>query len=636
MILLMILAFPIIWIMVGNNEREPDWRLALVQALIVWAAYAVVGTEVLSLFNAIQRTALAVMWSIPILAGILWAWLWLKRGKALRLPIVYHRDSWVGTVLDLFVALILVITAVVALASPPNSNNALVFRMSRVAHWAQNESLAHYATGIEPQNSNAPGAEILQLNFYVLSGQDRTANLAAWIAFAGMVAAAASLAEALGAKVNGQRMAAIFAATIPVAITQATSATNDIVVSFWVVSTVLMLLTYTRKSPKSLNLVLAALAAALAIATKATALIFLWPFALYMIVVLLQRLGMAKMLLWALIAIAIMGGINGGYFYRNQVSYGQFYRPVELANQTNEIRNWQVMVSNITRNAALHADLPFPRAENWLLASIFQLHELLGISENDPRTTLGGAFYIPQVNTSERTSGNPLHAMVLLLSFVAVVGMVVLGKEDAEILVYTGAAFFSMVLFCYLLKWQPTHGRLHLPFFVLFAPLVAVFLDKLEKFQLETVIAAFLLAYAIPWLLQTQERPILPDPSRTYSMSVISEDREKLYFTTNPEDYAPYVEITDVIKAAGITTVGLDLAPDSEEYPFWALLGAPDEDLRIEWVTTETVSKRLLDSDFVPQAIICEDCSIENVQYYGENYEQIPLSGFDLFVMNIP
>ncbi len=632
MIFLVILSFIVFWIIVGNTEREPNWRMAVIQTGIIWAGYMILGTEFLGWIHSINKLGLSILWSLPILGGIVWIWLWLRHGKVLRLPIVYHRDSWAGTILDFFVMLILVITAIVAWVSPPNTEDAMIFRMSRVAHWAQNESLAHYATKIETQNSNAPGAEIMQLNFYVLSGSDRSVNLVAWIAFAGSVAAAASLAEVLGAKVNGQRMAAIFAATIPAAITNATGASNDIVVSFWTVSAVLMLLYYAKKSQKPLTLILAGLAAALAVVTKATSLIILWTFALYAVVILRHRLGMARMLMWAVIAFAIVGMVNGGYFIRNQQDYGQFYRPIELAGKTNEIRNWRVMVSNITRNAALHADLPFPRADSWLWSNLLQLHEKLGLSINDPRTTLGGDFYIPEVNTSEETSGNPLHAAVFVLAFVAVVGAVILVKDDPEILVYSGAIFFSLVLFCYLLKWQPTNSGLQLPYFFLFAPMVAIMLDKLEKFQLETAIAAILLVYAVPWLFQTQQRPIVADPNRTYPVSVFYETKDRLYFASDPEDYAVYLAITDEIKALGITDIGLDLTDHSLEYPFWALLGAPSPDLHIEWVATDTTSQKYLDPAFVPGAIICEDCSETDILKYSQTYRHERLQQFDLFI----
>ena len=116
--------------------------------------------------------------------------------------------------------------------------------------------------------------------------------MVSWMAFVGSIAAAASLADVLGASLRGRRFAAIFGATLPAAITQATGSMNDIVVAFWVLSAILMLLYYVKKSQKPLILVLSALAAALAVLTKATALIFLLPFALYAVVALWKRLGM--------------------------------------------------------------------------------------------------------------------------------------------------------------------------------------------------------------------------------------------------------------------------------------------------------------------------------------------------------
>ncbi len=632
MIILMILSFLSMWIMMGNSEREPNWRLALIQAIVLWGGFLVIGTEILSLFTYINRTSLGIMWALPILAGAIWMWLWLKNGKVLRLPVVYHRDSWLGTVLDMFVILILIITALVAFFSPPNSNSAIVSDMARVAHWAQNQSLAHYATGIESQNSHSPGAQIMMLHFFIIGEGDSLVNFVAWISFAGCAATAASLAEVLGAKVNGQRMAAIFSATLPAAIAQATGAMNDLVVSLWIVSAVLMLFQYTRKEQKPLHLILAAVAAALAVVTKATAFIFLWSFALYIIIVLRRRVGLLRMLLWAVIAFVILGAICGGHFYRNQQLYGQFYRPLELTQQMNETRNWRVMVSNITRNASLHADLPFPRADHWLRENLLKLHTMLELDISDPRTTVWNSFFIPEVNTSETTSGNPVHAAMIVFSITAVVGMVLLGKEDHEILVYTGAIFFSMILFCYVLKWQPTGGRFHLPFFFLFAPLLSVLLDKLEKYGLETVLAVILMLYAFPWLFQTYERPVIPHDERTYYFSVFNEKRDKLYFATNPkEEYKAYWAITNTIDTMGITQIGLDLTSESEEYPFWAMLGAPDEDLHIEWVNTDTASNVLLDEDYSPEAIIAEGLSPSEIARYAKEYKHESHFGIDLF-----
>jgi len=632
MLILAILSFLGIWVLVGNSEREPSWRVSLVQATILWSAYLVISTEALSWFHAINRLALSIIWSLPVLAGTLWVWLRLKKRRILRLPVVYHRDTWMGFVLDVILILMVLITSVVAFVSPPNDSEAMVFRMSRVAHWAQNESLDHYATEIDAQNSSAPGAELIQLNLYVLSGSDQAVKMVSWMAFVGLIAAAASLADVLGASLRGRRFAAIFGATLPAAITQATGSMNDIVVAFWVLSAILMLLYYVKKSQKPLILVLSALAAALAVLTKATALIFLLPFALYAVVALWKRLGMGRMLLWAVIAFAIMGLINGGNFYRNQMDYGKFWQPQELAGQTNEIRNWRVMISNISRNSALHVNFPIPGADTRMQENLDELHEKLGLAVDDPRTTVGGEFYIPGINTSDRTSGNPLHAILFMVSFVAVVGLVLLGKEDPGILIYSGLIFVSLALFCLLLKWQPTGSGLQLPFFFLFAPVVAFVLDKLEKFQAEAIISVILIAYALPWLLQTQERPIIVHPDRTVNTNVFASDRTQLYFATNPDDAEPYRAMTDEIKGLGIRDIGLNLTDKSEEYPLWALLGTPDSDLRIEWVAASPASQEYLDLDFVPGAIICEQCSAEEIEAYRQSYRQETFGDFNLFI----
>lgn len=628
---LMILSFISFWIIVGNNEREPNWRMALIQTTIIWGGYLILGTEILSLFSAITRPALIIMWLLPILAGTMWITIWLRRGKILRLPVVYHRDSWFGFVLDLFVILIMVTTAVIAFVSPPNSSSAMITQMSRVAHWEQNRSLAHYATGIESQNSSTSGAEQVALNFYILGGSDRAVNFVAWIGFAGVIAAAASLAEVLGANINGQRMAAIFTATLPGAITQASSMVDHIVVAFWVVSSILMLLLYTKVSQKSLNLLLAGIAAALAIVTKATAWIYLWPFGLYAVVVLRKRLGLWKMLMWAVFAFSILGLLYGGQITRNQQSYGQFYRPIELAEQMNDFRSWRVMISNISRNAALHADLPFPRADNWLRSNLEKLHDRLAIDIGDPRTTMAEEFFIPQLNTSEETSGNPLHAAMIVLSITAVVGMVMLGKGDPDILIYIGALSFSVILFSYFLKWQPSGGQLQLPFFILFAPLLAVLLDWARKTNLETILSVILLLYAVPWLLQTAERPIIPADNRTYSRSVFNENRQRLYFATNPEDYKAYWAVTNALKSRGITRIGLNLTPTSEEYPFWALMGAPDANLEIKWVDIDMPSARY-DETFSPDAVICEGCTPGETSHYAQDFMRYEYFSIELFI----
>ena len=432
---------------------------------------------------------------------------------------------------------------------------------------------------------------------------------------------------------EGRRFAAIFGATLPVAITQATSSTGYMMVTFWTLSAILMLLFYTRKSQKPFFLVLSALAAGLAVLTHPVALIFLLPFALYGIVALWRRLGVGRMLLWAVVTLAIMAAINGGTLLRNQLDYGQFIPQDALAEQTNEVHNWKVLISNISRNFVLQAKLPGSSVDIWTRSFLNGLHEDLRQAINDPRTSVDGIFYIPETSTSEQTSSNPLHTMIFLISLVAVTGMVILGKDDPwGFDLCLPLVIISMLLYSLTFKWTVMGGRLQLTFFFMFGPIAAVFLDKLEKYQVEGILAAILLVCAIPWIFQTQERPLMINLRRTTTESVLSGDRTQLYFATNPEDTAPYLAMTDEIKTLGITEVGLNLTDHSEEYPLWVLLGEPDSDLRIEWISADANSQKYLNPDFQPGAIICEDCSEEEIASYKESYSRHNYGDFDLFL----
>src|SRR5262245_26322281 len=134
------------------------------------------------------------------------------------------------------VTVILAVTATIALLAPPNNWDSMTYHMPRVAHWSQAGSVAHYPTHILRQLWLGPGAEFAILHLYVLTGGDRLANLVQWLAFAGCIVGAAVVTGALGGGPRARGLAAVACATLPMAISQASSTQNDLVASFWLLS----------------------------------------------------------------------------------------------------------------------------------------------------------------------------------------------------------------------------------------------------------------------------------------------------------------------------------------------------------------------------------------------------------------
>ncbi len=103
-------------------------------------------TEILSLFKAITKEGLSITWLLVISAFIIWFALLFKLRFIFRLPWVHHPTSKVVFAWEIVLSLIILIPLVIGFISPPNSQEATDFDMTRVAHWAQNRSLAHSAT----------------------------------------------------------------------------------------------------------------------------------------------------------------------------------------------------------------------------------------------------------------------------------------------------------------------------------------------------------------------------------------------------------------------------------------------------------------------------------------------------------
>jgi hypothetical protein len=175
-------------------------------------------TEGLSLVHGLHRAAVLCAWALVaaiFLARRAWRWRWAR-------PAV-----------DARVALILGVTALTALLSPPNGWDAVSYHMTRVVYWMQNASVAHFPTHNLRQVVFSPFAEFCLLHLQLIWGGDRLANLVQWGAFAGCLCAVAALVRRCGAPPAAVAAALVFAATLPMAILQSSGTENDLVLALW-------------------------------------------------------------------------------------------------------------------------------------------------------------------------------------------------------------------------------------------------------------------------------------------------------------------------------------------------------------------------------------------------------------------
>jgi hypothetical protein len=610
MIIIPLLSFIALVFLMASFFPEQGWRHNFSRASLVWGAWLVFSIESLSVFRAVTLVSLTLMWLVLTVGCIAWLVRRWRKGLIPRRPDFCFIKNPGYLIMLLVLLMIFIVVGLVAWFAPPNTFDSLNYHMPRVAHWAHNHSVAHYATGVDRQDSFAPVAEYSVLNSYVLAGGDRLANFSDWFAMVGSVIGVSAAAALLGAPLAGQFLAAIFVATLPMGIAQASSTMTDYVTGFWVVCVAVeFLFLWTEQNPNWRTVLFLSLAASLALATKPTAFAFLLPFAIATLVLLLQKTTRKQFVESVALAVLVVGLVNAGYVTRNLWTYGVPFDPRHSQDFPNQMLDLRGLVSRTLRTAVFQLQTPWDELNHQLMRLVVGTHFKMGLDVNDPRSTVIGEFSIGKPTTNEDTTTNPLHALLIFVTPVA--SLFIIKRIGRRVLFYQLLVLIAFLAFSFMLKWQIFESRLFLPFFLIAAPAFGAVFGAIFPIWATTVVGLGLVASSFMWLVSINSRPLIPLPGKTEWPSVVIAPREQMYFASIPGAYEPMKNVANLILDADCTDVGMAISGSGAEYPYWVLLGAPRDDLRIEWIVAGTPSARYSDPDFQPCAVICDTCDDE-------------------------
>jgi 4-amino-4-deoxy-L-arabinose transferase-like glycosyltransferase len=504
--------------------------------------------------------------------------------------------------------------------------------MSRVMHWIQNRSLAHYPTDIDRQLWMPPWAELAVLHLQLLFGNDRLVNLVQWFTMVGSVLGVSLLARQLGASLRGQILAAIFCLTIPMGILQATSTQTDYATAFWGVCLAFYVLQAHKRGLRNDEWVLLSLATGLGVLTKGTFVAFAFPLFGWLLISTVQNLGWKSTLGYALLGAIISLLLNVGAWGRNLQTYQYpIGNPDFVGRLSNDSPGFSPLISNTLRNLTTHLATPSHEVNASLQALVESIHKVLNLDPDDARTSLGD-YEVRWIGLwrHEDFAGNPIHLLLVPITILALAryrtGTRKMREERVEeglaeerdshngesILltrkfapwIYAFLVICGWLLFSALFKWQLFNIRLHLPFFVLWSPVAGLALDFNRPNWLSPIIAGALLVSGLPYLLFNSSRPLLSwEPSNI--SSVFQVPREQLLFASASIYRTGYFQVTEAVKSTQCRDIGLHISSREPEYPYWILLASPTEDLRLEYVAPDPPLDRYIAPDFQPCAVIC-------------------------------
>ncbi len=588
-----------------------DWRLGVAGAAIACSAWAIVWTELLSLPGAFTQPWLWLVWGVPALAGTVC----LVRERAWRSATRGALDGW-RALSQLERSGIVVIgaccalTLITALVAAPNNWDSMTYHLARVEAWRQLEAVSHYATHIEPQLYQPPGAEYFLAQPYLLSGgSDVLVALVQWLAYVEIIVVGSYAAALLGASRRTQVGAALLVATIPLAILQASSTQNDLVLA----SKLLIALTFALAA----HPLAASLSIGIAVLVKGTGLLFAAPIGVLVLVTTLRAHGARRTLLLALAGIALVAAPNLGQWARNHDTYGTL-----VASEHAGIGNpYQVqdpgigsLVSNLVRNATNHMDLPTDAAsdavERWTVRAL----DAVGIDASDPRTTfLGQPFRVGPFGPHEDHAGSLL---LLVLGLWAAISTV--RARDGRQLAWLAVVAAQVLLFAWLITWQNWHVRMHLPVTVGVAVLVAVRLGARRSAR--ALVAACMIASLMAplYLLFNVTRPLAGRDS------ILTHSRAHVRYLPRPQLRAPYEEVVRRVAAVDPGRVGLVTGIDDWQYPLQAAFARRGID--VEQVLVTGPSQRHATNGDLPDAVVCVNCQpAHHEQLVADGLTSVPL-----------
>ncbi len=576
-VIIALLAFGLLWKL--WRTRLDGWRDGFLAASTTWGVILVAMTESLSIANRIVFVWVMTGWIVVDAVLLVALWRQHRSRKNSRTQedsdepgVKYVADSALAWVMLTPLAVIGATLAVVAFRGPPNNYDAMVYHMPRILHWIQDGNVAFYPTAIARQLDMPPAAEYIILHLQILTGDDDLADFVQWFAWCGCIIGVSAIAGLLGADVVGQVIAAVVAGTLPMACLQAVTTQNDLVAAFWIVAlawAVLRTLVGARRDQRDMqwvNILFCAGTLGMAMLTKTTNYLFAAP------AVVALLLGLMWLRTWRAVAplavVAILAvALNAPMYVRNmRFTHTLIGTGGSGARGADEYINSQrtvgTIASNLLRNIGVELILPSDDYTGRIEQAIRAVHGWLGLDADNPATTLQRTPAIFQLRSllwnTEDAAPNPVQ---LLLIFLAAVLILVHCRASGKAAIYGLGILAAAMAFCYELRWQPWHARLHLPIMITAAPLVGIALERHMNRKLALVIAALLPWLSVPVVLTNYSHPLVGDNS------IFLHDHDTRLFVAHPNLLYWFREATKVADAHHCRQIGIIDGGDDWEYP---------------------------------------------------------------------
>lgn len=517
------------------------WTLCA--AISIWSLYLYFTTEVLSVNNQVTEFSLKVTWGI---ADAILLFFFLSNILLLRNTLHLKKISFFAIFdckkLPFYLFLLFSIYLLyVAFNIVPYNWDSMTYHLTRIIAWADNQSVAHYATTIKRTVSSPVFGEFVNLHVYILSGNsDKWLNFMQCFSFIFNIVIINGISKKIGCTKETSLFASFLFLCTPIAFAEAFTTQVDEFSTLWLLIFVyeILDLIYERKKLQIdkntfAKLGVLGLSAGFGYLTKPSIMIGIFIFTIWLFAVCINRHDSIKAIILCIVftgMIALL--IISPEIIRNMITFdGAISDPWQGKGQIVHSADPRYLLISFLKN--LFFNLPsiyWPNINSLLEKVVYWIAYILNVdADNIAISESGRAFTLTQAGEYGCDSAiSPVPTIIMLLCIVIFLYQLLFRKRKMHGFGYSSITIATFMLMCVIIRWEPWIGRYQLSYFDLISPAIALQVQKMSsKENVRGFIFGFIFMMSLTELLGLvrAEKKIADD------MSI--KDREENYYYYN-------------------------------------------------------------------------------------------------------
>lgn len=618
----------ILFYMIFESVNDKVKRYSYV--IVSWVTYMYILTEFLSLIHSVNQAAIYTGWiMLDVILGIV-----IYRFKKIKISLQLNAANILCVIKKYpFHTMAGIITFLWALGTIPYNWDSMTYHLTRIAHWAQNESVGHFATNNIRQVASPALAEFVNLHVYIICGKsERLFHILQWSCYVTNAWLVTKLAYRIGCTERWAKISSLLFMCMPIAFAEALTTQVDHFACVWFLIFVYFILDFIiskehiKYNKHNLNICLIMGACVVyGYLTKPTVSVGMFMVAIGLFAICIKRRNpiVPLLKLSAVVAPLIILFISPEII-RNIISFHAINPPFVGQRQIVGTIKPTYLIINFLKNFTFNfPNIYIYRSDRIVYGLVTMAARILHVELDHPSIAEDGyPFSVHEAQCfGQDTAVNPIILILSIVSLCRCLYSHIKHKQKAAALTYF--AFGMFCLFCVIVRWELFVGRYMLPYFTLLCPIIAIqFQDIYEnsrhKFTGHATVSIIYFCCVIDLFAMTW-----------YHGGIMKGGWQDEYYVNNIYVANEYREIIGDICNSDFKNIGLKLGSNAYEYPIWNI---DKDNLYFAHINVENETAKYYEEDFIPDCIISTYAPDDKVEYNGKQYILMEKSRDNIYI----